>query len=428
MKVFNYEPYHEFILNEYNSQQEKNYTKIAKKLIKEYDLDLNPENARKAIRRVVRSTFEECEESSSDTKEESKAKPFIMSAWKQSGGVMNIDEYCQHHGLPRDDVRSYKLVSHTGIPFYNVQFRETALEESIDVDFISDVVSKYILPVKLNRLEIVKTEWIDRLIITDIHINMNNHGSSNKLPLYDAPLYDEKEIFRRLGIAVNHVINFQRGSDLYIDNLGDFMDGEKGQTTRGGHALPQIYSDKKAFEIAVDFKIKLVESLLPYYNTITLNNIIDDNHSFLMSYYVHSAVKRVLEMKYPDVVIYNILESFISQYSISEHRFVLSHGKDSAEMKFGWKPKLDDKLVKNIDGYLKAHKLYDGKTIEISKGDSHQYISDYTTSLDFDYHTYPSFSPPSNWVQHNFGNSISGVVLQNINVGTNKKLVIPEFF
>ena len=53
MKVFNYEPYHEFILNEYNSQQEKNYTKIAKKLIKEYDLDLDPENARRVIGRIV---------------------------------------------------------------------------------------------------------------------------------------------------------------------------------------------------------------------------------------------------------------------------------------------------------------------------------------------------------------------------------------
>lgn len=137
MKVFNYEPYHEFILNEYNSQQEKNYTKIAKKLIKEYDLDLDPENARRVIGRIVRSTVEECKESSNDTKEESKAKPFIMSAWKQSGGVMNIDEYCEHHGLPRDDVRSYKLVSHTGIPFYNVQFRETALDSALlDAEYI----------------------------------------------------------------------------------------------------------------------------------------------------------------------------------------------------------------------------------------------------------------------------------------------------
>lgn len=66
-----------------------------------------------------------------------KKSPFIMSAWKTSGGVMNIDEYCLHHGLPREDVRGYKLVSHTGVPFYNIQFREQAEGESVlDAEFV----------------------------------------------------------------------------------------------------------------------------------------------------------------------------------------------------------------------------------------------------------------------------------------------------
>lgn len=66
-----------------------------------------------------------------------KKSPFIMSAWKTSGGVMNIDEYCLHHGLPREDVRGYKLVSHTGVPFYNIQFREQTDGESVlDAEFV----------------------------------------------------------------------------------------------------------------------------------------------------------------------------------------------------------------------------------------------------------------------------------------------------
>ena len=206
------------------------------------------------------------------------------------------------------------------------------------------------------------------------------------------------------------------------------MDGEKGQTTRGGHTLPQLYSDKKAFELGVKFKIELAETLLESYNHITFNNVVDDNHSFLMGYYVHSTVKKILEAKYPHRVIYNILETFISNYVLGKHRIVISHGKDSVDMKFGWKPRLDDKLVKSIDCYLKHHGLYDGKTIEVGKGDSHQYISDYTTSIDFEYHTYPSFSPPSSWVQHNFQNSRSGVVFQSLDLESSTKIVIPKFF
>jgi len=51
-------------------------------------------------------------------------KPFVLSAWNKKGYMMDIDEYCNHYKLPRKDVKSYKLVSHTGTPFYNIQFKE----------------------------------------------------------------------------------------------------------------------------------------------------------------------------------------------------------------------------------------------------------------------------------------------------------------
>lgn len=360
----------------------------------------------------------------------SEAKPFVLSAWNDlTGRILDINEYCSVHNLPREDVRSYKLITHTAIPYYNIQFKENVtLDNVLDFDFISEIVKSHVkAPVPQNIIPSISS-WVDRLIITDVHINMNNHGGANKLPIYNDPLYDEDEIFRRLRITCNHVISHKKSDSLVIDNAGDYMDGEKGQTTRGGHSLPQLYSDKKAFEIGVRFKVELAEILLESYSEITFNNIIDDNHSFLMGYYVHSTAKKVLEAKYPNRVTYNIIETFISNYFLGKHRIVLSHGKDSVEMKFGWKPRLDDKLVKSIDGYLKHHGLYDGKTIEVGKGDSHQYISDYTTSVDFEYHTYPSFSPPSSWVQHNFQNSRSGIVFQNLDMESPTKIITPKFF
>ena len=52
-------------------------------------------------------------------------KPFVLSAWNDGGYMMCINEYCTHYKLPRNDIYSYKLVSHTVTPFYNIQFKQT---------------------------------------------------------------------------------------------------------------------------------------------------------------------------------------------------------------------------------------------------------------------------------------------------------------
>lgn len=43
-----------------------------------------------------------------------------MSALKIDGTVMSISEYCTHYKIPEEHVKSYKLVTHTGIPRYNI--------------------------------------------------------------------------------------------------------------------------------------------------------------------------------------------------------------------------------------------------------------------------------------------------------------------
>ena len=50
-------------------------------------------------------------------------EPLVLSAWSDKGKMMSIDEYCEHYKLPRTDISSYKLVSHTGTPYYNIVFQ-----------------------------------------------------------------------------------------------------------------------------------------------------------------------------------------------------------------------------------------------------------------------------------------------------------------
>lgn len=360
-------------------------------------------------------------------------KPVTLEARDSDGTLMNIDRFCEVHGLDRSSIRSYKLVSHTSRPYYNIAFKSSQEEEVYNIledrEFLENLIDSKIQRSEIVSVDIDKTSpVIDRLIISDVHINLDNHGGPNIESLYDENRYTKEEIRRRLDDTISHVIKHRKSNSILVDNLGDFMDGLGGQTTRGGHQLPQMYSDKEAFQIAVDFQIHLIENLLLVYDKVVANNITNDNHSFLMGYFVHVACKRILENKYPGRVEYNILEKFMHHYSVPGHTFILTHGKDAQDMKFGMKLFLDAPTIQKIDHYCKHNLLYNGNLIEVSKGDLHSFVQDCTTSKDFEYVNYPAFSPSSNWVQTNFGKQKSGIVFQNIDCENGVKTTIPLWF
>ena len=114
---------------------------------------------------------------------------------------------------------------------------------------------------------------------------------------------------------------------------------------------------------------------------------------------------------------------------MGKHCFVISHGKDSKSLKFGFKPVLDSKQIEKIDQYIKQNEIYKQcDFIEFSKGDSHQLILDYATSDDFDYCNYLAFSPSSEWVQTNFKKGRSGFVFSNVDYNDNLKDIKTYYF
>jgi hypothetical protein len=225
--------------------------------------------------------------------------------------------------------------------------------------------------------------------------------------------WDECELENRLKILLNHVIENRKSSTLVIDELGDFMDGYDGYTTRGGHKLPQNMDNQKAFDEGVSFKIAMLRKLVPYYEKIICHNVCEDNHAGSFGYIVNSAFKALSEVMFDNVEVIN-QRKFIDHYAIKNHVFILTHGKDSKSLKFGFKPILDKIQENKIDNYIKEHYLLQpGVKIEFSKGDSHQYIMNYSTSQSFSYCNYPAFSPSSAWVQVNFQKGISGFCFYN---------------
>ena len=369
-------------------------------------------------------------ETVTETNQYSNGVQSMPSAWStELNKFLTIEEFCAKYGLNVSSVKSSKLVSHNaGHMTYNIAFFTQEEEAVLNVsEDLETVIKKYISKqtVDTEVLPILNSDTFDRLVFTDVHIGMSVQGNGD--PLYDGK-WDREELLKRLEVMVNHVANHQRSNILYIDDLGDFLDGLGGETTRKGHHLPQNMNDKEAFDLALEFKILLVETLLESYSFITLNNITEDNHSGVFGYFASSAVKGILETKYPDRVTVNNRKKFIEHYSVGKHTFILCHGKDSESLKFGFKPILDTKQAEKIDQYCKEHKLYNGNYIEFSKGDSHQGIFDDTTSNDFQYYSYPAFSPPSNWVKVNFKNSKSGFRFYNIQYKENIKIAIPYYF
>lgn len=286
---------------------------------------------------------------------------------------------------------------------------EPVKEAKIDLEQID--FTKYfegkITPIEVKAKKVKQKSLFDRAIITDVHVGMK---VTDGYSLYDG-LWNEEELFKRRDIFVNEIIKNQKSNVLLLHELGDFMDGYNGMTTRGGHELPQNMDNQKAFDVGLQFKITLIDALIHYYDKINIVNICNDNHAGSFGYSVNSAFKSYIELKYKNVVVTN-QRKFIDHYVIKNRCFILSHGKDEKSLKFGFKPHLDAVQIEKIKNYIDEYKLHNYQ-IEFSKGDSHQLLFDLTSSTAFEYQNFGAFSPPSDWVKVNFKNTKSSFTTMN---------------
>ena len=329
-------------------------------------------------------------------------RSFIKTAQKfdKNGNVISTTEKLQSE--PLEIPESHEIIRTSTNKTNGQQWiitapkKEVTLDEKIDFD---SIIKKHIKKIDVEHKNIKTSFIFDRLVYTDVHIGMTTN--ENGFSLYGGK-WDSKEIKKRLDTIISHVLINKKSNTLIIDELGDFMDGWDGETTRKGHKLPQNMDNEKAFDLGLYFKVRLVDLLSKHYAKIICNNICNDNHAGSFGYVVNSAVKQILERKYKHVNVSNI-RKFIDHYFIGKYCFILTHGKDSKSLKFGFKPQLDTKQIEKIKNYIDHHKiLLKADYIEFSKGDSHQKIFDESTSDTFDYYNYGALSPSSEWVQTNF--------------------------
>lgn len=344
----------------------------------------------------------------------------FYTAKKYEGVTLDgIIKACENNEVPVTSAKNMWLKNskQESVFVVNPLFETTGLDlDSIDFEAIIGNVN----PILTDRTGCENSALFDRLVFSDTHIGMDCTDS-----LYDLE-WNESILFNRLEIMVKHCVSHQKSDILYINDLGDLADGYEGSTTRGGHSLKQNMDSQTQFDVAVRFKITLIESLLKYYKEIKFINICNDNHGGAFAYIINSSVKTYCEKVYKGVEVIN-QKKFIDSYKVGNYIFILTHGKDSKELKFGMPAKASEKTINYLTSYINEKRLLNPDyAIELSKGDSHQYLFDNSSSDHFSYCNYPAFSNSSNWVQHNFKKGRSGFI--HFNYRETGKSINEHFF
>jgi hypothetical protein len=258
------------------------------------------------------------------------------------------------------------------------------------------------------KRKVSNSDSLLRVIYTDVHIGMETDASG--FGLYGG-VWNANELMKRKDTIVQKaLLNYQGESEIHLIDLGDFMDGWDGQTTRKGHDLPQNMDNVKAFQVGVKFKVELASEIQSLTGAkIKCYNVGNDNHCHEFGVIVNDAAKQILEGKNKNVE-YVINRKFIDHYEWNNHCFILCHGKDSKNLKFGFKHMIDDRAKAKIEDYIRINELmYKDNTFE--KGDTHLQLFDFDCSEVFNYMNYRALSPASEWVQTNFKRGVSGFTI-----------------
>lgn len=320
-----------------------------------------------------------------------------------------LAEECETVGIPVENVSNYWYKG----KHYSIHAKPS---EADYFSAIKDIVSE--LPSRTLKVEKPAGKGCEKackVTLADMHVGMDTNPDGKGLFTYEYNGDVFRDNLKKVYEAIQKEYKTHGTFDvIFIDDLGDGLDGFNGLTTRGGHALPQNMDNVEAFKTYVYGKLDLVEMVLKarVAKKIIVRNVSQCNHAGSFGHIANTAIQMVLERLYKKSEIeYYTLEKFLESFTYGDHAFVLTHGKDPIRMKQGLPYKLDDKTIKFIEQYIE----YEGikaKYIHVEKGDLHQL--GYARTKRFDYRNFMSFAPPSAYGQFNFGDGYGGFSIQVI--------------
>lgn len=243
------------------SDAEKTKTQVARDYCEKMGLEYN-DNVRKRIGEIISADSNLDNVTTTETNQYEKLSP--LSALKSDGTIMSIDNYCDHYGIPRGDVRTYKLVTHTGKgAYYNIAsnvVEDKGREEEFHRRLIEDI-SNLPLPKSFERIrESDKESFLLVIDLADLHIgklaNSFETGEeyNSQIAVQRAKEGVEGIVEKTSGFIIDKIL-FIGGNDiLHVDTPKN--------TTTSGTSLDTDGSWYTNFLIAKQLYIELLERLL----------------------------------------------------------------------------------------------------------------------------------------------------------------------
>lgn len=242
--------------------------------------------------------------------------------------------------------------------------------------------------------------------LSDMHIGAYNDAYG----FYEISEYNEDDIEHRLEIIAKRFAGKCYDS-IFVVNLGDSVDSYNKETTRGGHPLPGIITDKEMSKMYVNQMTKFFINLQnnTTFNKLTYFCIGESNHDGTWGWINN----KLLEAKLQNMGV----ETYISDYpidslTVNDNLFVITHGKDDHSQFKNFPLTLNDKTELYFSNWINEFKLT-GKHKYVVKGDLHRFA--YTVGQAFDYISVGSLYGSSNWITANFGNTKWSINFMELN-------------
>ncbi len=325
--------------------------------------------------------------------------------------ITDLDSFLKEANINLDEWKvSHFNQSHSrGKWRFSVSFRpKLPLENTLEDSFakLHEILTEELPPILLPR---VFNTCMKALVVyvADEHVGAYVPENAMYRNDYNAGIYEERKMAILNKIMEESQIHgpFEK---IIIISLGDNMDGLGGQTTRGGHPLPQNMSDRTAFDtylrINKQFWDKLLSSRAAYnYEYHCQTNC---NHSGIFGYVTNRGVEIYLNARYPQVKT-RIYSRFIDHFKLGIHTIMICHGKDEKNRKVNLPLALNANTNVYIKEYMDYYKIpADASLVHFCKADLHQNASQ--DGKGFRYRNTLSLFGSSAWIMDNFGNSRPG--------------------
>lgn len=209
-------------------EEEKNITEAAKKHCKDigieylgkYRLRLSRYlNSDKAVDNALSNSTETKTNQYSNDKDKVQ-KGF--TAISKDGTLMNINKYCEHYSLDVNKIRSYKLISHSGIPFYNIVFYEEVVEPMVTEQELKAIIFEGFKDIKYTPTKSINnSRKVGVVKIADLHLGSYVDN------LIRTKNFSINILAQKLAEAVN-CINERGYSKVHVHVLGDLIESFTG--------------------------------------------------------------------------------------------------------------------------------------------------------------------------------------------------------